>query len=290
MSNHRSLRSSPPALSNDSPPPSGSNRSVVNSLGSTHNGSIDDSSSLVTFNDTDIDVATYVPTKLIKATDNSAFLESVAVGEDIRFASLRAPKVVEWAQFYRHSFSVLHNEHSRLRQKVHNYEEMARKKERLELMTKFAKSAEPIIKKAIFNIFAKTIFPSIKEVTTTTSDSLKNLELTHQSPFGVACLDKIFKSAQPTTIDLGPQSVHPYDNEKDRDTLWMTLGVGVMSVRHLGTCRNTYTNTLRDAISESFCYVFFLFTLCPISPFCHFLYLPISRGNVYYHPSYVSRL
>lgn len=82
----------------------------------------------------------------------------------------------------------------------------------------------------------------------------------------VLLASKKIQTVQPTTIDQGEQPVHTYDNEKGRESLWLTLGVSVMSVRHLGTCRNMYTNTLRDAISESFHFLFLLFHLCPILP------------------------
>ncbi len=151
----------------------------------------------------------------------------------------------------------------------------------------FLNTSAPVIKKKIFHIFLRLIFPSQLEVTSTTDRSLAGFGLTANSPLAQLCFQDILFNMKGTAKDPvnlsddasvasssastpTPIARHPYDNPETRRQLWFEFGLGRMCVKAMNVARNTHTNVLRECVRK--CCVCFLQFSCVYfgSTFTHF--------------------
>jgi hypothetical protein len=129
----------------------------------------------------------------------------------------------------------------------------------------FVKLVSPMIKSGMFQIFLRLIFPSTLEVTTSKDRrALLSFGLTEKCGLATLVFDTIFKSFQGTASKplaiMGDDSSsleysaisepHEFDTPKNREILWFDFGIGQYAIKTLNATRNTYTNIVRDLVSE----------------------------------------
>jgi hypothetical protein len=108
----------------------------------------------------------------------------------------------------------------------------------------------PLIKKHCHKVFTRLVFPSSLKVTMTTGNALCGYGLTSTCALANYIFDKIMLkqhgSSARNIICVDDQSSHhhwhPYDTPQIRNDLWVTYGIGSVSVKEVGCICNSITN------------------------------------------------
>jgi hypothetical protein len=170
-----------------------------------------------------------------------------------------------WLKFFSDTVLKLNGECNSLKAQLNEYREMTTTGVQLQEKGEFVKLVSPMIKSGMFQIFLRLIFPSTLEVTTSKDRrALLSFGLTEKCGLATLVFDTIFKSFQGTASKplaiTGDDSSsleysaisepHEFDTPENREILWFDFGIGQYAVKTLNATRNTYTNIVRDLVSE----------------------------------------
>jgi hypothetical protein len=181
------------------------------------------------------------------------------------FRLLSEENRLTWLTFFADTVLHLNRECITLQGQLNEYRSTATTNLNHEEKLEFVKNVSPTIKKAMFNIFLRLIFPSTLEVTTSKDrHALLSFGLTEKCGLATLVFESIFKSFQGTASkpvnlvgDNGFSVVNPvvetphlFDTPEMRELLWFDFGIGPFAVKTLNSSRNTYTNLVRDLVSK----------------------------------------
>jgi hypothetical protein len=181
------------------------------------------------------------------------------------FRLLSEENRLTWLAFFADTVLHLNRECITLQSQLDEYRSMATTNLHHEEKLEFVKNVSPTIKKAMFNIFLRLIFPSTLEVTTSKDrHALLSFGLTEKCGLATLVFESIFKSFQGTASKpmnlvgddgfsvLNPvvETLHLFDTPEMRELLWFDFGIGPFAVKTLNSSRNTYTNLVRDLVSK----------------------------------------
>jgi hypothetical protein len=187
-----------------------------------------------------------------------SFRETLDVMSKLDFSSLSAAKSIEWNISLSETCLRFYEEMTQLQQQLHSIQDTNNKNAETRKRDAFAKFMYPLIKKHCHKVFTRMVFPSKLEVTTTMGTALCGFGLTSTCALAKYIFDEIVFKQHGTSArdiicvdDQSSHYRHPYDTPQIRNELWVTYGIGSVSVKEVGRIRNTITNICRDATSKS---------------------------------------
>lgn len=236
-----------------------------------------------------------------------AFNDSVSKGTKMDFSVLTEERRLEWLKFFSDTVCKLTNEVRVLRGQLDQYSERALLDSEKQAKVNFLSEVSSSIKSGMFPIFARLIFPSTVEVTSSRDRrALVSFGLTEKCALATLVFDLVFSSCQgtaskpvhivddissdPSSTNISSNKKHPFDTPSLREQLWFDFGVGTFVVKTFNGTRNTYTNLIRDVVSKFVCYMFsVLYYLC-ISLCRCILIIRLNRGPVQEGPCFFLNL
>jgi hypothetical protein len=208
--------------------------------------------------------ADFVPTSLppgkgvVSRELQVSFRETLDVMAKVDFSSLSPEKSLEWNITLSKSCLRFSEEITQLQHQLISLQDTSNKNAETRKRDAFAKFMYPLIKKHCHKVFTRMVFPSKLEVTTTMGAALCGFGLTSTCALANYIFDEIvFKQHGTSASDIiciddqSSHGRHPYDTPQIRNDLWVTYGIGSISVKEVGRIRNTITNICRDATSKS---------------------------------------
>ena len=174
------------------------------------------------------------------------------------FSSLSPDKSIQWNITLSKTCLRFSKEMAQLQHQLFSLQDTNNKNAETCKRDAFAKFMYPLIKKHCHKAFTRMVFPSKLEVTTTMGTALCGFGLTSTCALANYIFDEIvFKQHGPSARniicvdDQSSHGRHPYNTPQIRNDLWVTYGIGSVSVKEVGRIRNTITNICRDATSKS---------------------------------------
>jgi hypothetical protein len=218
--------------------------------------------------------ADFVPTSLPPGTGvvsrelQVSFRETLDVMTKVDFSSLAPDKSLKWNLTLSETCLRFSKEITQLQHQLFSLQDTNNKNAESRKRDAFAKFMYPLIKKHCHKVFTRMVFPSKLEVTTTMGTALCGFGLTSTCALASYIFDEIVFKQHGTSArdiicvdDQSSHCQHPFDTPQIRNDLWVTYGIGSVSVKEVGRIRNTITNLCRDATSKS--------CLSTVAPFLH---------------------
>ena len=176
-----------------------------------------------------------------------------------------------WLKFFADTVPHLNHEQCLLQTQLNEYRKQATIDLESDEKVAFVAKVSPTIKRDMFQIFVRLVFPSTLEVTSSRDRrTLLSFGLTEKCALAILVFDCIFKSFKGTEsnplsytgdneLSSSASSVtysvrHAFDTPEKREKLWFDFGIGTFAVKAFNASRNTYTNMIREVVSN-FCYI-----------------------------------